>query len=129
MNLLSSNVPTIYPSEGDVSDNETTECALMGEQEGYQIEAEFKRLTKKIRDQEDLLNIKDGAFKEVATRLKAQQEEGSKVRKLFKDKYQKLQDEITSLRNEVNEKSTTIKKLRDRSSYYERLEATILSLK
>ena len=45
----------------------------------------------KIRDQEDLLNIKDGPFKEVATRLKAQQEEGSKVRKLLKDKYQNLQ--------------------------------------
>jgi len=129
MNLLSFDVPTIYPFEGDVSDNETTECALMGEQEGYQIEAEFKRLTEKIRDQEDLLNIKDGAFKEVATRLKAQQEEGRKVWKLFKDKFQKLQDEVTSLRNEVNEKSTTIKKLRDRSSYYERLEAMILSLK
>jgi len=37
MNLLSSDVPTIYPFEGDVSDNETNECALMGEQEGYQI--------------------------------------------------------------------------------------------
>ena len=36
---------------------------------------------------------------------------------------------MKSLRNEVNERSTTIKKLRDRSSYYERLEATILSLK
>ena len=35
---------------------------------------------------------------------------------------------MTSLRNEVNERSTTIKKLRDRSSYYERLEAMILSL-
>ena len=40
MNLLSSDVPTIYPFEGDVSDNETTECSLMGEQEGYQIEAD-----------------------------------------------------------------------------------------
>jgi len=129
MNLLSSDVPTIYPFEGDVSDNETTECALMGEQEGYQIEAEFKRLTDKIRDKEDLLNINDGAFKEVATRLKAKQEEGSKVRKLFKDKYQKLEDEVTSLRNEVIEKSTKIKKLIDRSNYYERLEAMILSLK
>jgi len=90
MNLLSSDVLAIYPFEADVSDNEATECALMGEQEGYQIEGEFKRLTDKIRDQEDLLNIKDGAFKELATRLKVQREEGSKVRKLFKDKYQKL---------------------------------------
>ena len=59
-------------------------------------------------------------------------EEGNKVRKLFKEKEnqcQKLQDEVTSLRNEVNERSTTIKKLRGRSSYYESLEATILSLK
>ena len=122
MNLLSSDVPTIYPFEGDVSDNETTKYALMGKQEGYQIEAKFKRLTNKIRDQEKLLNIKDGAFKEAATRLKAQRE-------LFKDKYQKLQDEVTSLRNEVIEKNTTIKKLRDRSSNYESLEATTLSLK
>jgi len=71
------------------------------------------------------LNIKAGAFKEVATRIKAQQE----ARKLFKDKYQKLHDEATSLRNEVNEKNTTIKKLIDRSNYYESLEASILSLK
>ncbi|MCY6525012.1 hypothetical protein, partial [Actinobacillus pleuropneumoniae] len=34
-----------------------------------------------------------------------------------------------SLRNEVNKRSTTIKKLKDRSSYYESLEAKILSLK
>ena len=122
MNLLSSDVPTIYPFEGDVSDNKTTEYGLMGEQEGYQIEAEFKRLKNKIRDQEKILNIKDGAFKEAATRLKAQ-------RGLFKDKYQKLQDEVTSLRNEVIEKNTTIKKLRDRSINYESLEATTLSLK
>jgi len=40
-----------------------------------------------------------------------------------------LQDEVTSLRDEVNERTTTIKKLRDRSSYYESLEATIRSLK
>ena len=36
---------------------------------------------------------------------------------------------MTSLRNEVNERSTTIKKLGYRSSYYESLEAMILSLK
>ena len=36
---------------------------------------------------------------------------------------------MTSLRNEVNKRSTTIKKLKDRSSYYEGLEAKILSLK
>ena len=46
-----------------------------------------------------------------------------------KDQCQKLQDEVTSLRNEANERSITIKKLRDRSSYYESLEANILSLK
>ena len=132
MNLLSSDVPAIFPFEDDESDSETTEFALMGEQERYQIEAEFKRLTDKIRDQQDLLNKRECAFKEEATKLKAQLEEGNKVRKLFKDKEdqcQKLQDEVTSLRNEVNERNTTIKKLRDRSSYYESLEATILSLK
>jgi len=104
----------------------------MGEQERYQIKAEFKRLTDKIRDQQDLLNKRECSFKEEATKLKAQLEEGNKVRKLLKDKEnqcQKLQHEVTSLRKEVNERSTTIKKLRDRSSYYESLEATILSLK
>jgi len=129
MNFLSSDVPAIYPFGKDESDSETTEFALMGEQERYQIEAEFKSLTGKIRNQQDLLNKNDCAFESVATELKAHLEKGSKVRKLFKDKYQKLQDEVTSLRNEVNKKSTTIKELRDRSSYYERLEATILSLK
>ena len=168
MNVLSSDVPAIFPCERDGSDSETIELSLMDEQERYQIEAEFKRLTDKIRDQQDLLNKRECDFKEEATKLKAQLEEGNKVRKLLKDKeyqcqklqqevrskirtqedllnikdstakaqrelfmekYQKLQAEATSLRNEVNEKSTTIKKLRDRSSYYERLEATILSLK
>ena len=129
MNVLSFDVPAIYPCGKDESDSETTEFALMGEQERYQIEAEFKRLSDKIRDQQDLLNKRDCAFERVATELKARLDEGSKVRKIFKDKYQKLQNEVTSLRNEVNEKSTTIKELRDRSNYYERLEATILSLK
>jgi len=36
---------------------------------------------------------------------------------------------VTSLRSEVHERSTTIKKLRERSSYYESLETTILLLK
>ena len=132
MNLLSSDVPAIYPYGKDESDSETTEFSFMGEQERYQIEAEFKRLTDKIRDQQDLLNKRECAFKEEATKLKAQLEEGNKVRKLFKeeeDQCQKLQDEVTSLRNEVNERSTKIKKLRERSSYYESLEATIFSLK
>jgi len=63
MNVLSSNVPAIYPCGKDESDSEPSEFALMGEQERYQIEAEFKSLKNKIRTQEDLLNIKDGAFK------------------------------------------------------------------
>ena len=164
MNVLSSDVPAIFPCERDESDSETIELAPMGEQERYQIEAEFKRLTDKIRDQQDLLNKRECNFKEEATKLKAQLEEGNKVRKLLKDKEdqcqklqqemrckirtqedllnikdstvkaqreknQKLQAEATSLRNEVNEKNTTIKELRDRSSYYESLEAKVLSLK
>ena len=129
MNLLSSGDTSIYPLKDDESDSETAEFALMGEQERYQIDAEFKRLTDKIRDQQDLLNKKECAFKEESTKIKAQLEEGNKVRKLFKEKCQKLQDEVTSLRNEVKERTTIIKKLRDRSSYYERLEATIRSLK
>ena len=132
MNVLSTDVPDLFPCERYGSDSETTELDLMGEQERYKIEAEFKRLTDKIRDQQDLLNKRECDFKEEATKLKAQLEEGNKVRKLLKDKEdqcQKLQHEVTSLRKEVNERSTTIKKLRDRSSYYESLEATILSLK
>jgi len=120
MNVLSSDVPAIFPCERDGSDSETTELALMDAQERYQIVAEFKRLTDK--DQQDLLNKRECDFKE----------EGNKVRKLLKDKEdqcQKLQHEVTSLRKEVNKTSTTIKKLKDRSSYFEKLEATILSLK
>jgi len=129
MNLLSSGDTFLHPFEDDESDSETTEFSLMGEIERYQIEAEFKRLTDKIRDQQDLLNKRECISKEEVTKLKAQLEEGNKARKLFKEKCQKLQDEVTSLRKEVNERSTTIKKLRERSSYYESLEATILSLK
>ena len=132
MNVLSSDVPAIFPCERDESDSETIELAPMGEQERYQIVAEFKRLTDKIRDQQDLLNKRECDFKEEATNLKAQLEEGNKVRRLLKDKEdqcQKLQHEVTSLRNEVNEKGTTIKKLRERSNYYESLEAKTLSLK
>ena len=132
MNLLSSGDTFLYPFEDDESDSETTEFALMGERERYHIEAEFKRLTDKSRDQQDLLDKRECSFKEEVTKLKAQSEEGNKVRKLLKDKEnqcQKLQGEVTTLRDEVNERITTIKKLRDRSSYYESLEATIRSLK
>jgi len=86
MNFLSSGDTFIYPFEDDESDNKTTEFSLMGEQERYQIEAEFKRLIDEIRDQQDLLNKRECAFKEEATKLKDQLEEGNKVRKLFKDK-------------------------------------------
>ena len=115
MNVVSSDVPAIFPCEGDESDSETTELALMGEQEIYQKEAEFKRLSDIITDQQDLLNKRECEFE--------------KVKELVKVKYQKLHDEVTSLKREVNEKNTTIKNLRDRSSDYESLEATILSLK
>ena len=71
------------------------------------------------------MNKRECVLKEEATKLKAQLEEGNKVRKLFKKK----EDQCQKLQDEVNERSTIIKKLRDRSSYYERLEATILSLK
>ena len=47
MNLLSSDVPAIYPFGKDESDSETTEFSLMGEQERYQMEAEFKRISEK----------------------------------------------------------------------------------
>ena len=59
MNLLSFDVPAIYLFGKNESDSETTEFSLMSEQERYQIEAEFKRLTNKIRDQQDLLNKRE----------------------------------------------------------------------
>ena len=98
MNVLSYDVPVIFPCESDGSDSETTEHAFMGEQEKYQIEAVFRRLTDKVKDQQDLLNKRECAFKEEVTKLKAQSEEGNKVRKLLKDKEnqcQKLQGEVT----------------------------------
>ena len=56
MNLLSSGDTFLHPFEDDESDSETTKFSLMGEEERYQIEVEFKRFTNKIRDQEDLLD-------------------------------------------------------------------------
>ena len=126
MNSLSFGDTFLCPFEDDESDSKIIEFVLMGERERYQIEAEFKRLTDKIRDQKDLLDKRECAFKEEATKLKAQLEEGNKEKE---NQCQKMQDEVTSLRNEVNKRSTTIKKLKDRSSYYESLEAKILSLK
>jgi len=126
MNLLSSGDTFLFLFEDDESDSETTKFSLMSERERYQIEAEFKRLTDIIRDQQDLLDKKECAFKEEAAKLKSQLEEGNKEKE---DQCQKFQDEVTSVRNEVNKRSTTIKKLKDRCSYYENLEAKILSLK
>jgi len=40
-----------------------------------------------------------------------------------------LQDEVTSLRNQVNENDTTTKELKERTSYYEGLKEEIISLK
>lgn len=59
MNVLSSDVPSIFPFGREDSDSETTELALMGEQERYQIEAESKRLSDIIKDQQDLLNKRE----------------------------------------------------------------------
>ena len=67
MNVLSSDVPAIFPFGRDESDSEIIEFSLMGEQERYQIEAEFKRLTEKIRDQQDLLNKRECDFKGKST--------------------------------------------------------------
>jgi len=49
-------------------DSETTEFSLMGLSE--RIEVEVKRLTDKIRDQQDLFEKRDCAYKEEVTRLK-----------------------------------------------------------
>ena len=91
MNFLSSTDTFLCPFEDDESDSETTEFCLMGEKERYQIEAEFKRLTDKIKDQQDLLEKRECASKEEATKLKAHMEEGNKVRKLFKEKENQCQ--------------------------------------
>ena len=56
MNLLSFDVLAIYPFGKDESDSEATEFAFMGEQEKCQIEAVFRRLADKVKDQQDLLN-------------------------------------------------------------------------
>ena len=96
------------------------------------IEAEVKRLADKIRDQQDLFSKRLCAFKEEVTTLKAELEEGHKVMKQYKekeDKCQKVQDQVTSLGNEGNEKSTTIERVKDISIYYEIIEAKFLSLK
>ena len=65
MNVVSSDVPAIFPCEKDESDSETTELALMGEQEIYQKEAEVKRLSDIITDQQDLLNKRECEFEKV----------------------------------------------------------------
>jgi len=59
-------------------------------------------------------------------------EEGNKIKKQYKEKEdqsQRLQDEVTSLRNEVNENFTTTKELIERTSYCEGLEVVVVSLK
>jgi len=46
-------------------------------------------------------------------------EEGNKIREKYKEKEdqcQRLQDEVTSLRNQVNEKDTTTKELKERTN-------------
>ena len=81
--------------EDNECDNETTEFALMGERKRNKIEAEFKNLTNTIRNKKDLIDKRECAYKEEVTRLKAQLEEGNKVRKQYKEKEdqcQRLQD-------------------------------------
>ena len=70
MNLLSSGDTFLCPFEDDESDIKKYEFSLMGERERYQIEPEFKMLIDKIRDQQDLLDKRECAFKEEATKLK-----------------------------------------------------------
>ena len=53
-------------------------------------------------------------------------------RKKYKEKEdqcQRFHDEVASLRNQVNEKDTTTKELKERTSYCEGLEAGVISLK
>jgi len=60
----------LYSFEDNESDNETTKFSLMGERERNQIEAEFKKITDIIRDQQDLLDKRECTYKEEITRLK-----------------------------------------------------------
>lgn len=50
---------------------------------------------------------------------------GKKIRKKYKEKEdhcQSLQDEVISLRNQVNENDTTTKELKERTNYCEGIE-------
>ena len=54
--MLSSGDTFLHPFEDNESDSETTQFFLMGEIERNEIEAEFEKLTYKIRDQIDLID-------------------------------------------------------------------------
>ena len=75
--------PCSYNIEDNEYDNETTEFSLTGKSERnlMTIEAEVRRLTDKIRDQQDLFDKRECTYKEEVTRLKTQLEEGNKIRK------------------------------------------------
>ena len=129
---MSSGDTFICSFEDNECDNETTEFSLMGERERNKKEEEFKNLTDTIRDQKDLIDKRECAYKEEVTRLKSQLEEGNKIGKQYKEKEdqcQRLEDEVTSLRNKENEKDTTINELKERTRYCEGLEAEVVSLK
>jgi len=68
---LSSGDTLLYSFEDNECDSETTEFYLMGERERNQIEAKFKNLTNKIRDQKDLIDKREFSYKEEVTKLKA----------------------------------------------------------
>ena len=70
-NLFSSGDTFLYSFEDNESDNETTEFPLVGERERNQIEVEFKNLSDKIRDQNDLIDKRESAYKKEVTRVKA----------------------------------------------------------
>jgi len=98
--------------EDNECDSETTKFCLMGESD-KNIKAEVKRLTDKIRDQQDLFDKRECTLKEEVTRLKDQLEEKQskeavqgKVRSISK-----VASEVTSFRNEVSENDTTTKEI------------------
>lgn len=86
MNLLSSGDTFLFSFEDNESDNETTEFSLMGERERNQVETGFKKLTETIRDWKDLIDKRECAYKEEVTSLKAQLDEGIKIKKQYKEK-------------------------------------------
>ena len=88
------------------------------------LEVEIKKLTDENTDHQKLLQLfdeKECTYKEEIIRLKNQLEEGKKIEEGMRNQYkekedqcQRLEDEVASLRNKVNEEDTTTEELKER---------------